>query len=87
MLRIRIEIVPFGDENRVRELARAELGNITAGDLSDYRITAREGVNPVAGRGHWESCGLIAKHDRRQTVWRLVERAAAWAAGEAEKMS
>jgi hypothetical protein len=47
----KIAILPDGDESRVREIARAELGNITsAGDLSDYKIMAWEGDNCAARR-------------------------------------
>ena len=86
MLRIRVELVPAGDESRKRELACAILGNVTNLDpVSDYQIRAREGDNPVAGTKEWDSRGMIAGHDRRSTVWALVERAARWAAAEAEK--
>jgi hypothetical protein len=86
MLRIIVELVPGGVESRKRELARADLGNITALDpVSDYQIRAREGDNPVAGAKAWESRGLITGHDREVSVWRLVEKAAHWAVGEAGK--
>jgi hypothetical protein len=88
MLRIIVELVPGGREHLKREIARAELGNVTAAGavLDDYVIEAKEGVNPPAQRGRWESRGLITKHDRRQTVWALVAKAAAWATKEAEKV-
>jgi hypothetical protein len=88
MLRIRIEFVPGGDESRVRELAVMTVSNMTAlAGKSDYAIAvyAREGVNPVAGRGRWESRGMIFEHDREQSVFAVVAKAAAWAAIEAEK--
>jgi hypothetical protein len=89
VLRIRIEIVP-GGVGRPRELARAELGNISGlADRSDYGIFAWEDHNDVAGTLAWDSRGIIAGHARRQTVWKLVEAAAAFcvrAAQEAEKL-
>jgi hypothetical protein len=86
MLRITVDLVP-GGVGRPRELARAELGNVSdLADRSDYRIAAREGDNPLAERRAWESRGLIAGHDRNQSVWALVAKAAAWAAAEAEKI-
>ena len=85
MLLIKIEIVP-GGWGRPRELARAVLGNLSSlADVSDYEISAREGDNPLAGRGLWWAKGTIEGHDRNQTVWALVAKAAAWAAAEAEK--
>jgi hypothetical protein len=86
MLRVIVELVPGGREKLKRELARIQLGNITdLHSVSDYAIFACEDVNPVAQRGRWESRGLIAGHDRNQTVWALVAKAAAWAAAESEK--
>jgi len=87
MLRIIVELVPNGDESRVRELARAQLSNITAlAPVSDYGIFACEGRNDVAGTIGWDSRGMIAGHDRMQSVWVLVAKAALWAASEAEKV-
>ncbi len=85
MLRITVEIVP-GGVGKPLELAQAVLGNMSdLADRSDYRIAAREGDNLLAGRPAWESNGHIFAHNRNQTVWRLVERAAQWASVEAEK--
>src|SRR3989304_601627 len=85
MLRIIVEIVPAG-YGRPREVARAELGNISdLGKISDYAIEVEEGVNGVTWAKPWESHGMICGHDREQSVWALVAKAAAWAAAEAEK--
>jgi hypothetical protein len=87
MLRIVIELVP-GGIGEPRELARIVLGNQSSlADRSDYSIAAREADNSLASRGAWESRGWIANHDRNQTVFALVERAAAWAKSEAEKQA
>jgi hypothetical protein len=83
MLRIRIELVPNGDESKKRELARAELGNLGGGD---YSIMAWEGDNCAAQRPTWESRGYLTDHDRRSSCWELVVKAARWAAREAEKL-
>jgi len=88
MLRITVELIPGGDEARCRELARAQLGNISdLADTSDYEIIAGEGENKWAGAMPWVASGLIDGHDRRQTVWALVEKAAAWAMWEACRAS
>lgn len=85
MLRIIVQVVP-GGFGKPQEVARAQLGNISAlADLPDYRVAVREGANPLAGRPAWEAQGQICGHDRNQTVWRLVEPAAKFAADEAEK--
>jgi hypothetical protein len=85
MLRIIVEIVPPAPARPKREVARAELSNVSDGKISDYEIEAEEGVNGVTFAGAWEARGLIAHHDREQSVWALVAKAAMWAAAEAEK--
>lgn len=85
MLRIVIEIVP-GGIGKPREVAQALLGNLSDfADRSDYAIRAREGANVLADAPAWDARGHILGHNRNQTVWRLVERAAKWAAEEADK--
>jgi hypothetical protein len=69
MLRIVIELVP-GGVGKPRELARIIMGNQShLADRSDYVIAAREADNRLAGRATWESRGLIANHNRNQTVF------------------
>lgn len=88
MIRILVQLVPGGNEARTRELGRAVLANLSeAGSApthSDYGIYAEEGPNPLADLPAWRSRGLVARYDRRQSVWRLVEKSAAWAANQAE---
>jgi hypothetical protein len=87
VIRVLVQLVPGGDERRTRELGRAELGNLSAAGpsiFSSYSIAAHECSNPLAGTGPWECRGKIENHDRRESVWTLVERAAAWAARQAE---
>lgn len=87
MLRITVELVPGGNEARARPLATAEISNVSEGlsQINDYAVDASEVANPLAGTPAWSSRGMIGRHDRRQSVWRLVEKVAAWAATEAEK--
>jgi hypothetical protein len=87
MLRIRIELIPDGDESRARELGRAQLSNISSlSAVSDYAIYVCEGVNIIAETGRWERRGVIGRHDRRGSVWALAAKVAIWAAGEAAKL-
>lgn len=86
VLRITIELVPSGHDRGKRELARAELSNVSNLDAkSDYEIVACEHDNAPAAASAWTASGLIRNHYRLQTVWALVAKAASWAANEAEK--
>ena len=86
MLRIKVELVPGGFEEFAREIARAEVGNVSnLADLSDYCVRVREGKNKLAGTPAWERTGKIFKHDRRASVWHLVGKVARWATEEAER--
>ena len=87
MLRIIIELVPAGREHAKFELARAELGNVSdLAALSNYVIRAGEGANPLTATPAWQRTGRIEKHRRNQSVWKLVERAAAWC-GDPDRLS
>jgi len=83
MLRIIVELVPGGYEPAKRELARAELGNISdLAEVSDYQIRANEGPNPLTTASAWQRTGRIENYPRNQSVWELVERAAAWCSNQ-----
>jgi hypothetical protein len=86
MLVIRVELWPGGDERFKTVLARAGIGNVSnLAEVSDYELVASEGANPLTGTPPWKGRVLLHQHDRRQSVWALVAKAAAWAAAEAEK--
>jgi hypothetical protein len=86
MLVIKVELWPGGDERFKTVLARAGIGNVSnLAEVSDYEVAASEGANPLTGTPAWKGRGLLHQHDRRQSVWALVAKAAAWAAAEAEK--
>lgn len=89
MIRIHIEIVPGGDEKRRFTQAVAEIHREPGGGIvADYAVSAGESQNPHAepgGRLDWAARGHILGHDRRQSVWALAAKVAAWAAAEALK--
>ena len=88
MLRIIVELVPCGYELAKRELARAKLGNISnLTAVSTYVIRAGEDAHPLIGTPAWQRTGKIEDHKRDQSVWALVERAAAWCGDQAKKAS
>ena len=85
MLRITVEIWPGGEKLFRRTLAIADIGNISdLADTSDYAIRVKENDNPIAGAQAWSAEGQILQHDRRASVWALVEKVAAWAADKAK---
>ncbi len=87
VIRVVVERVPGGDESRTRELAQADLVDAPEAAMrisAQYSIAAREGENRLAGSLPWESKGVLRPYDRRESIWKLVELAAAWAAGQAE---
>lgn len=83
MLRVTVELVPGGDEARARPIAHMMIANISSlADISDYEVQAHEGANAVAGTPACKTKGIVRRHDRRQTVWSLVGKAAVLAATE-----
>ena len=72
MLRITVELIPNGDESRARELARADIGNVSRGALATYRVRVTK--KGVPG-GH---VGEIKAYPRWSTsIWDLCMRAVA----------
>ena len=83
MLRITVEII----SGRKRTLATADISNMSGlADVSDYAVEAKTAARAEPSwHSEWEAHGMITGHDREQSVWALVAKAAAWAAREAEK--
>jgi hypothetical protein len=82
MLSVTVKLVPGGDEARSETIAQMTITNISnLADISDYEFRAHEHANPVAGTPPRDTSGTVRLHDRRQTVWSLVGKAAlaAWA--------
>lgn len=82
MIRITVTLVPGGDESRAREIARANVANISSlADLSDYDVVASEAASDVSGLPAQTAPFKIFGHARRQSVWSLVALVAMRAAG------
>ena len=85
MLRVQIDLVSALNGS-VHALGGCTISNMSdLADISDYRVIASEEANWLVPRTKWHSVGIVGRHDRRQSVWALVARAAFWAAQEAEK--
>lgn len=77
MLRIIVDIVPGGFEPLRRRIASMTVANITnLSDRSDYEIEAEEAANPVSGTPPRRTSTTVNDHDRRNSVWTLVAKAA-----------
>ena len=66
MLRVTVELVPFGDEERKRKIAEAIIYNDGTGDF--------QAGNYVAGfcEDGWLGSTTVKNHRRAQSVWVLV---------------
>lgn len=70
MLRITVELVPFGDEKKVRKIGEMVLANIGdgTGRFGEYVGWAA----PDTWSGEPARFGVLKAYDRAQSVWELV---------------
>jgi hypothetical protein len=74
---ITIELVSNGVSPQRRAIASMHVGNISClADISDYRVKVLEAANPQTGSPPRTATCVVAGHDRRQSVWALVAKAA-----------
>jgi hypothetical protein len=77
MLTITIDLVPGGFAPLRRTIATMRIGNLSdLADCSDYRIEVTEGKNPLTGAPPRSAVVEVLGHDRRQSVWAQVAKAA-----------
>ena len=78
MLKVTIELLPGGDAEMRRTLGVMYITNKSSlADKSDYEISAAEGPNSLTEAAPWTCVTRVEGHDRRQSVWKIVEAAAA----------
>jgi hypothetical protein len=78
MIVVTVTIVPGGYEPRRRDIGTLRIGNVSdLAPISDYTVDVIEAANPLAGTPARIGECRIERHYRAQTVWALVERAAA----------
>lgn len=81
MLAITVDLVPGGFEPLRRTIATMKIANVSdLTDHSNYTVEAAEGANPLAGLPPTSISSTVHNHDRRQSVWSLIAKAAAAAA-------
>jgi len=76
MIVIKVELWPFGEESKKRDIARAVIGNDGTGsydmgnyDARFYTIASTNGVESIL----WQS--RVVKFSRKETVWSLIKQA------------
>jgi hypothetical protein len=76
MLKLTIELVPGGFEPMRRTIASMRISNMSnLADCSDYCIAAMEAANALTGEPARNAKCMVLAHDRRQSVWALLEKA------------
>jgi len=80
MLKITIELYPEGDQNRAKVLGVMQIAQVKFGKYSDYKIVADENPNPITKALFNTGVFSVQNHDRNQSVYGLVAKAARKAA-------
>ena len=70
MLRITVELVPFGDENRKRKIGEMVIANDGSGDIETASYQAWIAADDHSGEP--AMFATLAHHDRRHSVWELI---------------
>lgn len=84
MIIVTIDLAPGGLVKRRRTIASMHIANLSGlADISDYEINVLEAANPLTGTPPRNGGCRVEGHDRRQSVFALIAKAAS-AAMEAE---
>lgn len=77
MLVVRVELWPGGDLTRAKVVASMKLGNVSnLADTSHYKVWAVENGASQLDIPPSASTFDIKRHNRKQTVWALLEKMA-----------
>ena len=77
MIVVTVEIVPGGFTPARRAIGSLRISNLSnLADISDYRVEVLEAANPLTGTPPRNADCVIERHDRRQSIWKLLIRAA-----------
>jgi len=78
MLKVTIDLIPGGCSAPRRTIATMCIANESdLADLSDYSVEAMEGPNHLTCDPARNRACMVLAHDRRQSVWILLEKACA----------
>jgi hypothetical protein len=77
MLAITIDLVPGGYESYRTTIGSMRIANVShLADVSDYAVAVVEDANPLTGLPARSGSCKVVGHDRRQSVWALLAKAA-----------
>ena len=77
MIIVTIDLAPGGFAQRRRTIASMRIANVTSlADVSDYEVNVLEAANPLSGTGPRNGSCTVENHDRNQSVFALIARAA-----------
>lgn len=77
MLQITVSLVPGGFEPLRRPIATMSISNLSnLADRSDYCVEATETHNKLTGLPARSILAEVMDHERRQSVWFLIAKAA-----------
>jgi hypothetical protein len=78
MICVTVDIVPGGFEPARRTIGSLLISNVSdLAPVSNYRVDVLEAANHLTGSPARTGRCHIENHDRHQSVWALIERAAA----------
>jgi hypothetical protein len=78
LLVVTVDLLPGGNPERRRTIASLRIANASdLADISDYRVVAVQAANPLAGSPAGIGSCEVTSHDRRQSIWALLAKAAA----------
>lgn len=84
MIFLTVDLIPGGFAPARRTLATLRIANASdLADISDYDVDFLQAANPLAGTEACVGSCRVEGHDRRQSIWTLIAKAAS-AAVEAE---
>jgi hypothetical protein len=74
---VTVELIPGGYTPARRAIGSLRISNLSdLADISDYRVEVLEAANPLVGTPARNADCVIERHDRRQSIWKLLIRAA-----------
>jgi len=74
MLRITVELVPFGDESQARKLVEMLIANDGNGNGDGTHCDYEGWISSDTWTKDGPRYGKVTEHDRRQSVWTLIAK-------------